>query len=707
MASNLNIRQNPLLRILFPFMSGIVFAYHCHVTSQAIFPTLVFILFSITLLIFIGKFFGSFQYHWVSGMLIFACWLAIGFVLTAMQANYSFPDKISEECLTYTGTISEEPTSGKNSLKVIVDLQAVLEAGKLNPVVEKVMLYLPPGPAADAMKYGDKLFFNASLQAVKSRGNPGEFDYATFLKREGIYRTAFVGNGKFLQEGGFGGNRLIRFALQCRRKLLYSYREYGLSGQELAIVSALTIGYKEDLSEPTRKAFSDSGAMHILAVSGLHVGIIQLILNLLLVFLDRNKKAKIAKAFIIILALWFYALITGLSPSVTRAAMMFSLIQIGISFQKDIIIFNIVAATALVVLLFYPLLLFDIGFQFSYLALSGILFFYPKIYPLVRSKVWIIDKTWALMVASFSAQLSLAPLSIFYFGQFPNYFLLTNLVAIPSAFFIIVVAVALFAFSFVDFLASAFGFILQKGVGFLIKGLVFIQDLPGSVSTGVHLNQASLILWYLVIGAISIYLIRINKKALIAALGLVAIILSLGLTDQYKSNKSARFTVFNLSKSTAIYARSGDRSIMLCDSALSHSEESRSFYVDRFVNSEGARKTSFINLDSLSEDNIGSTELYYRPGFLAFDSLKMAIVSDNFYKNKRSPDKLDVDYVLLRNNPSIGIQKLRDIFDFDELIIDGSNPMWKIEKWQQECDTLGIRYFITNQNGAKDLTFKF
>lgn len=707
MASNLNIRQNPLLRVLFPFMAGIGLAYHGHVTSQAIFPPLLFIVLSITLLFVFGKFIRSFQYRWVSGVLIFTCWLLIGFVLTAMQTNYSLPEKLSEESLTYTGIISEDPTSGKNSLKVIVDLQAVLEAGKLNPAEEKVMLYLPPGPAADALKYGDKLIFNASLQTVKSRGNPGEFDYATFLKREGIYRTAFVGNGKFLQEGGFAGNRLVRFALQCHQKLLSNYREYGLCGQELAIVSALTLGYKEDLSEPTRKAFSESGAMHILAVSGLHVGIIQLMLNLLLVFLDKNKKAKIVKAFIIILALWFYALITGLSPSVTRAAIMFSFIQIGISFRHDISIFNIVAVSALLVLLFRPLLLFDIGFQFSYLALSGILFFFPKLYPIVKSKIWIIDKTWALMVASFSAQLSLAPLSIFYFGQFPNYFLLTNLVAIPSAFFILVVAVGLFAFSFVDFLASAFAFVLQKGVGLLIKGLVVIQELPGSVSAGIHLDQASLILWYLVIGAISFYFIRINKKALIAALGLVAIILSLGLTDQYKKTKSARFTVFNLSKSTAIYARSGESSVLLCDSSLYQSDDSRSFFFDRFLSAEAGGKTNFVNLDSLSTDNHVSTGMCVRSGILAFNATKMAIVSDNSFKNKRSPNKLEVDYILLRNNPSIEIQKLKGIFDFDELIIDGSNSRWKIEKWQQECDTLGLRYFITSQNGAKDLRFKF
>lgn len=684
-------------------MAGIAFSYHAHATSQTIFPALLVLQLSIALLFIFGKFLRSFQYRWVSGMLIFACWAVTGFVRTAMQTNYSLPKTMSEESLTYTGIVSEEPARGKNSFKVPVDLQTVLAAGSLHSAHEKVMLYLPPSQAAEALHYGDRLIFNTSLQVVKPGGNPGEFDYAAFLKRDGIYRTAFVGNGKFVQIDGFAGNRLIRFASDVGQKLLDTYRKFGLTGQELAIVSALTLGYKEDLSEPTRKTFSESGAMHILAVSGLHVGIIQLILNFLLVFLDKNKKLKIAKAFIIILILWFYAFITGLSPSVTRAAIMFSLIQIGISFRQDISIFNIVAFSALVVLMYNPLLLFDIGFQYSYLALAGILFFHPKIYPLVKSKYWIVDKTWALLVASFSAQLSLAPLSIFYFGQFPNYFLLTNLLAIPFAFIILMLAVGLFAFSFAEFIASVLAFVLQKVVWFLIKGLVLIQNLPGSVSNGIHLDQFSLLLWYLVIGAISIYFIRINKKALIVALSLVAIILSLGLVNQYNRHDSVRFTVFNLSKSTAIFGRSGQNSFLLCDSSLYNSEESRAFFFDRFLSAEGGAKTQLINLDSLPNENQVSMELYCRPGFLSFDTLKMAIVSDDFFTNKSSQERLEVDYVLLRNNPSIEIQKLIDCFHFDELIVDGSNAFWQIKKWQNECDGLGVNYFITHANGAKDM----
>ncbi|MEA3444192.1 MAG: ComEC/Rec2 family competence protein [Bacteroidota bacterium] len=702
MASTENIRQNPILRILFPFMLGIIFADAIDTSESLIPPVLILLITTILALIMAGKFITDFSFRWIPGIVILIAWFAVGFLLTSMKLNYAFSDKVEEKEKTYIAAISEEPVRGRNSYKIVVDIEAYRKNQKLVPVCEKVMLYIPVDAGSKKLHYGDRIIFSTGLQEIKLRGNPSEFDYAGYMKNKGIKRSAFVGNGNWQKIQGFEGYRLIRFALLIRQKLLANYKKHGLSGQELAIVSALTLGYKEELNEPTRKAFSDSGAMHILAVSGLHVGIIQLILNFILRFLDKRKKSKIAKAFIIIAVLWFYALITGLSPSVTRAAIMFTLIQIGISFRQDISIFNIVATTALVVLFFYPLLLFNLGFQYSYLALTGILFFHPKLYPLLKSRYWLVDKAWALVVASFSAQLALAPLSIFYFGQFPNYFLLTNLLVIPSAFLIIVVAVGMFIFSFFGWLATIFAFVLQNGVGFLLNCLVYIQEIPGSSSTGIYMSQYVLILWYVVIIFISLYFIRKNNKYFLASLSMVTIILGFSVYHQYKTVTTLRNTVFNLSKSTAVYVRKGNCAYMFCDSSMYNSSESKAFYFDRFISSEMIDSPVFINIDNLTKDKIDNMNIFVRQGFIEIDSIQIAIVSDDYYRNKTSTEKLLVDYVLLRNNASIRIKELLALFDFDEMLIDGSNPFWQTDKWQQECDNLNIPCFVLNDSGAKE-----
>ena len=694
-----SFRANPFLKIAFPFVIGILLVWKVPFPEQSkfIFPALS--LFLLTTAIVLGSKALGYTNRWIPGAILMGAWLFLAMAITISKKAQNSTDTLSETPTTYLGWICDPIAKGSNSLKVKVQLEGAINNDTVVAHTEKILLYISKDMDPHSLKYGDRLLFCATLQKVQNKGNPGEFDYALFLKKEGINRTGFVNSKDVKRLPGFKGKWITSRALALRTHLLETYKKHNLYGQELAIVSALTLGYKEDLSTPTRKAFSDSGAMHVLAVSGLHVGILQLVLNYLLVFFDRNKKLKIVKSLLIILLLWAYALLTGLSPSVVRAALMFSFIQVGISLRRDISIFNIVAISALLVLLIDPLLLFNIGFQFSYLALLGILYIHPKLYPLIKSKHWLIDKAWALVVASFAAQLSLGPLSSYYFGQFPNYFLLTNLVVIPWAFALIVTALALFLASPLNVLAGFVANVLQLLSHALIWCLKFIQDLPGSTSQAISLTGFEMVAWYVLIAIAIAFFILKNKQLLLVFLGGIALLFAFSFSTTEIHNRKANGMVFNITGSSAIYLNHGTGTHMLCDSSLYRDKEKKGFLFEKFFRDQRQSGVRFINIDSLHKE--GALGYYGQ-----LDKCRFLVISDERLKHLNSKQSLRVDYLILRNSPRLSIQHLNSLFTFRELIFDSSNKTWLVKQWQEECNKLGISYFSTKNKGAKSLIEK-
>ena len=549
---------------------------------------------------------------------------------------------------------------------------------------------------SDKLSYGDFILFRSKLKLIKNKGNPDEFDYSGFMKKKQIFRTGFLQANSWKASGKNKSLLILKLAYRARNSLLKILKKNGITGKEFAVVSALSLGYKGELDEPTKSAFVASGAMHIMAVSGLHVGIIQLILNYILFFFKRFKKGAVIKMIIIILSLWAYALITGLSPSVTRAALMFSLIQIGISFKRDISIFNIIAIAALLILLFQPMQLFDVGFQFSFLAVSGIIFLHKRIYKLLSFKSWILDKLWAITVASFAAQLSLAALSIYYFNQFPNYFLLSNIIIIPLTFLIIIFTVSLFAFSITP-LVSIFAFILKYLASFLIAFVKFIQELPFSQSTGLYLEKLDVLIWYSII--ILIITLFIKKKALylLLALSLVIILLGKSLTQNIKSTKSAEIVVFNLNKHTGIFIQNSNLSCLICDSTLTNDSISRNFYFKRFLSHKNSFNCPIVNI-SEPDETTNIKGLFYKDIINSGDK-RILILKDDSYKNKTA-DTLSIDYILVKNNAIYSIDELLAVFNFDKIIIAADNKPSHSDKWKEECEQKGIELYNIKEEGA-------
>ncbi|HSH51497.1 MAG TPA: ComEC/Rec2 family competence protein, partial [Bacteroidales bacterium] len=443
------LHQTPFFRFTMPLIAGIVFRILFPKTCLPI-ELLCLIVFIFIVGLQIIKQTQHFFTNRFWGMLVtlFIFLLGIQLVKSKQQAKPNFDANQK----FYIATIIEEPSEKPNSYQTTLSINYVKDSCCWKQENGKILTYFEKDSKVHKLAYGDQLIVQSYINFVMHSGNPKAFNYKKYLAFRDIHYQTYIQSGKFKILNHNQGPALYQFSKKVRGSLLNIYKENNISGDEFAVLSALTLGYKEELSPDIRESFSSSGAMHILAVSGLHVGIIYIILVRIFFFLQRNRYGRIIQSLLIIFALLFYAFLTGLSNSVLRATIMFSIVALGKIFVRQTNIYNTIFLSAFIMLLANPYSITDVGFQLSYMAVFSIIFFYPKIYSLIEVKYALGDKIWQLISVAIAAQIGTFPLTLFYFNQFPMYFILANIFIIPIAIILIYAAVTLFLFSFSDFI---------------------------------------------------------------------------------------------------------------------------------------------------------------------------------------------------------------------------------------------------------------
>lgn len=388
------------------------------------------------------------------------------------------------------------------------------------------LLYFPKDSISYTLQRGEQLAINTRFQPPHNFGDIG-FDYARYLKRKGIAATAYVPKNSWKV---VGKDALIGWrekADQYREKITAYYHRLGFSGDELGVLTALTIGEKEELSEEIRETYSVAGASHVLALSGLHVGLLAWLLMVCFALLIRFWPAL--RPFVVLLTLCLlgsFAYFTGLSPSVVRAVIMFSLLTIVRLWRNEPLTLNIVAFTAFIMLCFKPIWLFDVGFQLSFSAVFAILLFFPRLNALCPTRSFIIKKVWSLMAVSIAAQLGTAPLVIYYFGRFSTHFLLTNLWVIPLVTLVMYLSVALLLLAPFPLLQSWVAVVLQQLLMVQHKGLHWIESLPYASFDNLVIGWMDVLLLYLLLHAIYLYLqgFSLSRLRWLCVMGIVVAI---------------------------------------------------------------------------------------------------------------------------------------------------------------------------------------
>ncbi len=386
---------------------------------------------------------------------------------------------------------------------------------------EKVIAYFSKAKFDSTITTGEQLVLLTRPQEIRNSGNPFEFNYQSMMQRKDIWFSVYLAEGTYLKTG-HRVNRLMYWAEQIRDNLISTLSSAPIKKEERSVVSALTLGYRAELEPETTDYFASTGAMHVLAVSGLHVGLIYFILGFVLSGIRKMKFGAFIFPALMIILLWSYALITGFSPSVQRATVMFTFIIFGNILRRPVNIYNSLTAAALVLILHHPAVLFEVGFQLSFLAVFGIVLVQPKLAGFIQVKNKFLKSAWDLLTVSIAAQLATFPLGLFYFNQFPNFFWLSNFFVIPGVTLIIWLTFAFFLCSPLPVIPVFIAKLIQWTTGSMLWILKSISDFPHAVSNGIVLGSLQLWIIYAILSSFLIYAFSKRKQWLF--LGLIFLI---------------------------------------------------------------------------------------------------------------------------------------------------------------------------------------
>jgi competence protein ComEC len=414
--------------------------------------------------------------------------------------------------------------------------------------------------------YGDVVLIHAKLKEIENSQNPYAFDYKKYMQRKGIFYTAYIPVSRWEKIGQFRGNPIKDKAHQIQQYFSKVFADAGMNGDEYSIITAILLGNDETMEPELKASYASAGVSHILCVSGMHVGVIFMILNFILQPLDYSKQLRLLKAVLLMLFIWLYACITGLSPSVTRAATMFSFVTIGGMLRRNTNIFHSLFASLFILLIINPLLIFETGFQLSYAAVFGIVIFQQKIMELWEPKRKITNYFWNLITVSVAAQLATFPLSVYTFGQFPNYFLLANLSVITLSFVVVVSGVCLLAVSFIPMVSNWIAWLLTHEIKLMNFIIQSIEKIPGAVTENISISWVQILLIYLCI--IAFYLLFQQKKKIYYWIGFSSFlgIILLFDYDKYQTQHIENRTIYKLSKGIAVGFNYHGKAVIFSDS---------------------------------------------------------------------------------------------------------------------------------------------
>lgn len=680
----------PVLRLLLPLIAGILLQYHLQLAEQ-----LFYVLFSFGAFLFflfecltLNK---KFTYSFISGIAIFCLFTALGGILSYeknIEHHKNWIGKYYEKGLPVKVTLQEPIVVKQKSYKALAKADAVLKNGIWQPVDGDILLYFKKDSTQPQLSYGNQLVITSNLAPIINAGNPGGFNYARYSAFQKIHYQAFLNDADFFQLPTNETNFIDASLLKAREKVLSILRENITTKNELAVAEALLIGYRDDLDRELVQSYSNTGIVHIIAISGLHLGMIYLLLVKLFIPFGKRKWVAIVKPIFILLVLWIFACTAGASPSILRSAIMFSFIVIGESLNRKSNMYNSLCASALCLLIFNPFNLWDVGFQLSYTAVLSIVLFQDYINKWFYFQNKILRNLWTLSAVSIAAQILTLPIVLYHFHQFPTLFLITNIVAVPLSGLILYAEIFLLIFCFIPIIPKALGYIIHQGVYALNLFVEYFNQFTFVVWPSIQITVIQAAFLYGVIIGFSWWLAQKNKKGLIVALAFSALFLYLRTSDFVARNLQQKIVVYNVPNHTAIDLIEGRKYKFIGDTVLVQDGFLRNFHI------KPSRVLHRINpTDSLKNFMVTNN-------VISCNGKQILIIDTSFQIPFQPTEKIKVDAIVLTKNPKIYFSKLVQQFDCKQYVFDSSNPYWKVNYWKKDADSLGIKYHSTATDGA-------
>lgn len=579
--------------------------------------------------------------------------------------------------------LTRYPIEKQNSVLLYTDLLQYSDSTSCEKIKGKAILYLQKDSNSLSLKSGDKLIIYTTLSLPEKTGNPDEFDFGRHLLRNGICGTGYASADRWKRISGADGFSLMRLAQQCRLKLLDISRKMNIDGNEFAIISALTLGYTDTISPELRDSFSVTGASHILSVSGLHVGIIYVMLGFMLGFLDKWKRTRKIKWIAVILFLWFYAFVTGLSPSVSRSVFMFSLFAVAKITDRQSSVYNNIFLSAFVLLIINPMWLFNVGFQLSYSALLSILYFQPKIAKCLVFKNRILTYCWELTSVSIAAQLGAAPLCLYYFHQFPNYFLLSNFVGVPLSGIIIYLDVALLITNSIPMIDSIVSWLLVTTTKLMYGGLQIIENLP-FVTTNIWIDSVQLIFIYASVFAIGLLMYKIKYKYFLLFFVSAILFFGINIFRAVSDTNIDELVVFNSKRSVTVNMVNIRQNTVITNNVETSKTLAKDFWLHH-----GIAAPDYHILDTI-----------FGIDAFRFADKNFVVISSNKIYDKYATTLLTTDYLIITKGVSPSENLLKYYFAPKCIVLTADVGTKSKRVFERLSKTRGIGYYSIAEQGA-------
>ena len=700
----------PIVRLLIPFILGIILCIESPFLGlYPVWIAALLLVLSVSIIVLVNNIKSTvliYQWRYASGVAIFVAILSIGYLTTFFHADITDPHHLAHADITSQmgkttciGIVSEPPVLREKTISVLIQLEKIVEGDSLVQIEGKVLGSIVRNDSSEKIRYGDRLVISGAITPYEYPKNPDQFDYRSYQALHHIYHRTYLRDHDWQIIATHQGNALLTeiYAVRAYFLSLITLSVHGTN--ELAVATAIMLGYRDYVTDEVTQAYSGSGVLHVLSVSGLHVAVLYYVLNLLLGWMDRRRRLEILKGILMILIMLFYAGLTGLSPPVLRSVWMFALMTIARLLDRDVSMNNILAVSCLVLLIWDPYFVADVGFQLSYIAVVGIVYLYPIIQVWItvpsvifshrfafaaRTINYILDFVMGLISVSIAAQIATLPISLYYFHSFPNLFLLSNLLVIPLSNFVLIAGLFLFASSWWHWLMIHAGWVFDHLLIGLNHIVFWIDSIPFALSRGLVISLVEMLLCYLVLFFICWFRERKSARILLFILTAVLLLCSAFSIDSIQRSTTQKLIVYDVTGKKAIVFILQRKAYYDFDSVLVNDETLLRYNIKDNWWHNGVETQIPIDSSDLV------TPLPY--GKLYTINARRILMVNKSMPPDTSIRKQQVDLVILSANIKTTITDLTHHIAFGKIIFDSSNKPQTIQAWIEECEKTKIKY---------------
>jgi competence protein ComEC len=677
----MKVLQFPLARITICFVLGILCVYNLKIQ-----PEYVFGLFLFSILIFAFCFFwerNKFRPTLIFGLTVYFFSFTIGMATQIVHTdlnqkkNYIHQKIVFEETQTITLTIREKLKSNPFSDRYI----ALINTINQSKYSGKILLNIKKYRINQSFEIGTRMQIKSILYKNSEPKNPDQFDYGKYLENKQIYAQAYVS----LDEIKIS-NRIEKdiwyYTARLRTKIITNLEKQGFNKKELNVAIALILGQQQDIASDVIQDYQYAGAVHILSVSGLHIGFILLFVSFILKPIPNTKKGAFLKLTILLISLSLFGILAGLAPSVVRSVTMFSFVAIGNHLRRSVNIYHTLLVSILLILLVQPFFLFDVGFQLSYLALFFIIWFQPLLASVWKPKLKGAKYIWDILTVSFAAQIGTLPLSIYYFHQFPGLFFVSNLIIIPLMGIIMSLGVLVMALAAVNATPLFLTKILEWSIYYLNKIVHAIASVETFIIRDLSFNCHLLMSSYMLILTAIIWFKKpsFNRFTLVM-LSIILFQIS-NIKNEWNIQKEQEWIVYNTRKNTLITERKGKK-------------------ITLYINDNPLRPTTKNNLiNSYLIANFAAIKSRKKVPNVAFFKGEKILILDSL---GLYPKNINPTILVLTQSPKINLDRMLQNMSPKIVVADASNYKTIQKLWKKSCEKQKIPFHTTAEKGFYSL----